>query len=74
MFAFGALAGGAIAKPPEQSHVDGVQDISLELGMPVEKVEPGLAVLEAQSRVVREVLMRRIAEMWLEGQRKARVD
>ena len=39
--------------------------------MPTEKVEAGLAVLEAQPRVIRELLMRRIAESWLEGQRKA---
>ena len=41
----------------------------MELKMPVEKVEAGLAALNAQPRVVREVLLRRIAEAWLEGQR-----
>jgi len=51
-----------------------VQDIALELKLPVEKVEAGLAALEAQPRVIREALMRRVAEKWLEGQRKARVD
>lgn len=44
-------------------------DIAAELEMPVEKVEAGLAALEAQPRVVREAPMRRIAEAWLEGQR-----
>ncbi len=56
-------------KPPEQSHADAVRDIAVELQMPIEKAEAGLAALEAQPRVVREVLMRRIAEAWLEGQR-----
>ena len=42
----------------------------MELQMPVEKVEPGLATLEVQPRVIRELLMRRIAEKWLEGQRR----
>lgn len=35
--------------------------------MPIEKVEPGLAALEAQPRVTRMVLLRRIAEAWLEA-------
>ncbi len=59
------------AKPPAQSHSDAAQDIAVELKMPVEKVEAGLAALEAQPRVIRELLMRRIAERWLAGQRKA---
>ncbi len=58
-------------KPPEQSHSDAAQDIAAEVQMPIEKVEAGLAALEAQPRVIRELLMRRIAEAWLEGQRKA---
>ena len=57
-------------KPAEQSHADAVQDIALELEMPVEKVEAGLAALDAQPRVIREMVMRRIAQVWLEGQRK----
>jgi len=36
--------------------------------MPVERVEAGLAALEAQRLVVREVLIRRIAEKRLEAQ------
>lgn len=59
------------AKPPEQSYADAVQDIAVELGMPIEKVEAGLTALEAQPRVTREVLLRQIAEAWLEGQRRA---
>lgn len=50
------------AKLPEQSHADAVRDIASELGMPVKKVEAGLGASEVQPRVVREVLMRRIAE------------
>ncbi len=61
----------AQAKPPEQSHADAAQDIAVELQMPMEKVEAGLAALEAQPRVIRELFMRRIAEVWLEGQRGA---
>ena len=58
-------------KSPEQSHSDAAHDISVELQMPIEKVEAGLAALEAQPRVIRELLMRRLAERWLEGQRAA---
>lgn len=47
-------------KPPEQSHAKAMLDIAVELGMPVEKVEAGLAALEAKPRVIRELLMQRI--------------
>ena len=56
--------------PLEQSHADAVRNIAVQLAMPVEEVETGPAALEAQPRVIREALMRRIAEAWLEGQRK----
>jgi hypothetical protein len=52
-------------RPQEQSHADAVQDIAVELQMRMEEVETGLAALETQPRVIREVLMRRIAEAWL---------
>jgi len=37
-----------------------------------EDKEIGLAALEAQPRPIREKLLSRIAEAWMEGQRKAR--
>jgi hypothetical protein len=58
-------------KPQEQTQADAVQDIAVQLAMPVEEVETGLAALEAQPRMIREVFLRRIAEAWLEGQRSA---
>jgi len=58
-------------KTLEQSQSDAVQDVAVELQMPMEKVEAGLAALEAQPRVIREALMRQIAEAWLDGQGKA---
>ncbi len=57
-------------RPQAQSQADTVQDIAVELQMPIEKVEAGLTALEAQPRVNREVLMRQIAEAWLEAQRR----
>jgi len=39
-------------KPPEQSETDAVRGIAVQLQMPVENVEVGLAALEAQPRVV----------------------
>lgn len=57
------------AKPPEQSRTDAVWDLAVELQMPIEKVEAGLAALEVEPKVIRELLMRRIAEKWPKGQR-----
>ena len=57
-------------KPTAQSQADAVHDIAMELQMPIEKVEAGLTALEAQPRVIREVVLRQIAERWLEGQRR----
>lgn len=52
-----------------KSHADAVQDIAVELSMPIKKVEAGLAALEKRPRVVCEMLMRRISEAWLDAQR-----
>jgi len=57
-------------KPLEQSQAEAVQDIAVELQMPIEKVEAGLASLEAQPLVIREELIRRIGSACLEAQRK----
>ena len=55
----------------EEGHTRAVEDIAERLGIQPEEVERGLSALEAQATVTREVLMRRIAEAWLETQRKA---
>ncbi len=55
---------GSRKKPHEQSHADAVRDFAIELAMPMEKVDAGLAALEAQPKVVRKALMRWIAEAW----------
>ncbi len=59
-------------RPQEESHAEAVRDMAERLGVPVAEAERTLAALEAQPTVTRELLMRRIAEAWLEGQRKAR--
>jgi hypothetical protein len=41
------------------------------LEIPAEEVEQALITIEAQPTVTCELLMRRIAEAWLEGQRKS---
>ncbi len=61
----------ARAMPQDESHAQAVRDIAERLGMPVLDAEQALAELEAQPTVTRELLMRRIVEEWLEGQRKA---
>ena len=57
-------------RPQEQSHADAVQDIAERVGIPLGEAERRLTALEAQPRVTRELLLRRIAEAWLEGQGK----
>jgi hypothetical protein len=57
-------------RPQAQSHADSVLDIALELAMPVEEVETGLAALEAQPGAIQDIFLRRIAEAWLEGRSK----
>jgi predicted ArsR family transcriptional regulator len=47
-----------------------VRDIAERLGISATQVKRALAALEAQLTVTREFIMRRIAETWLEGQRK----
>jgi predicted ArsR family transcriptional regulator len=47
-----------------------VRDIAERLGISATQVKRALAALEAQPTVTRELLIRRIADAWLEGQRK----
>ncbi len=56
------------AMPQVEGHARAVQDIAGRLGVPTEEVERGLKALEAQPTVTRELLMRGIAEAWLEEQ------
>ncbi len=55
----------------EASHAEAVRDLAERLGIPVAEADRALAAIEAQPTVTRELLMRRIAEVWLEGQRTA---
>ncbi len=59
-------------RPQEESHAEAVRDMAERLGIPQAEAERALAGLEAQPTVMREFLMRRIAEAWLEGQRDDR--
>ncbi len=60
----------ARAMPQEEAHVRAVRDIAERLRIQVDQVDRGLNALEGQPTVTRELVMRRIAEAWLEGQRK----
>ncbi len=55
----------------EESHVKAIQEIAEALEIPAEEAEQALTIIEAQPTVTRELLMRRIAEAWLDGQRRA---
>ena len=49
-----------------------VRQIADLAGVDQEKAAEALPAIEAQRAVTRELLMRRIAEKWLEGQRRGR--
>ena len=55
----------------EEGHGTAVRDVAERLGIPVDQVEQGLSALEAQPPVTRKLFIRRIAEAWLEEQRRA---
>ena len=57
--------------PQEQGHAEAVQYIAKRLEIPPGRAKEMLATIEGQSRTTRELLMRRIGEIWLEGHRKA---
>ncbi len=57
--------------PQEEGHAAAIWQIADLAGVDPEKVAEVLATMEAQPTVTRELLMRRIAEAWLQGQRKA---
>jgi hypothetical protein len=60
----------ARGRPQEEAHGDAIRDIAEKLGVPEEEVERGLTAIEAQPTVTREVLVRRITEVWLEVKQK----
>jgi len=61
----------ARGRPQEESHAAAVRQIADLAGVDRERAAEALAAIEAQPTVTRELMMRRIAEAWLEGQRKA---
>ncbi len=61
----------ARGRPEAEGHAAAVQHIAGLAAVPEEEAAKTLAAMEAQPAVTREVLLRRIAEAWLEGQREA---
>ncbi len=57
-------------RPQQQGHVTAVRQIADLAGVSEEQAADTLAAIEAQPSVTREMLMRRIAEAWLEGHQK----
>ena len=58
-------------RPQEQSHAAAIQHIADLAGVPKAEARSALEAIEAQPKVTRELLMRRFADAWLEGQRRA---
>ncbi len=57
--------------PQKEGHAAAIRQIADLADVNPEKAAEALASMEAQPTVTRELLMRRIAEAWLEGQREA---
>ena len=57
---------------PEEGEVAAIQQIADLAGVDPERVTEVLATMEAQPTVTRELVLRRIAEAWLGGQRGVR--
>ncbi len=58
------------AMPEEIGHAAAMRQIAERAGMEEAQAEEVLATMQAQPTVTRELLMRWIAEAWLEGQRR----
>ncbi len=58
-------------RPQAEAHAAAIQHIADLAGVAEEEARSGLEAIEAQPAVTRELLLRRFAEAWLEGQRKA---
>ncbi len=61
----------AKGRPQAEGHAAAILQIAGLADVDREKAADVLASIEAQPTFTRELLMRRIAEAWLEGQRKA---
>ncbi len=58
-------------KPQAEAHAAAIQHLAILVGEAEERVRSVLEAIDAQPTVTREFLLRRFAEAWLEGQRKA---
>ncbi len=57
-------------RPQEEGHAAAIRQIAEMAGVDPGKAAQTLAAIEAQPGVTRELFMRRIAEVWLEGERR----
>ncbi len=58
-------------RPQAEGHAAAVRQIAEIAGVDPQTAAQTFAAMEAQPTMTRELLMRRIAEAWLEGQRRA---
>ncbi len=58
-------------RPREEAQAAAIRQIADLAGVPEVEARSALEIIEAQPAVTREMLLRRLAEAWLEGQRKA---
>ncbi len=65
----GALESARV-QPPREGHALTVHEIAERVNVPVAQIEHLLAAFEAQPSLIRQWLLRRLAEAWLAGQRR----
>ena len=65
--------GAARSLSQEEGHIAALQQIADIAGVSLERAAEVLTTIESRSSVARQLFMCRIAEAWLEGQRKAYV-
>ncbi len=58
-------------RPQKEGHAAAIRQIADLAGVDLEKAAEVLTTMEAHPTVTRELFMRRIAEAWLEGRRRA---
>ncbi len=58
-------------RPLQEAQAAAIRHIADLAGVPEVEARTALEIIEAQPPVTRELLMRRLAEEWLKGQRKA---
>ena len=64
------MFGSGRERAKQEAHATAIRHVAQIAGLPDGEVRSALEVIEAQPTLTRDLLIRQIAEAWLEGQRK----